>query len=363
MKGYGQYLADTMLIEKLATMEIGLSKTAGITDLLGGLGDKIKSEVSSVAQDKGLVSTLEEYLATGVILKLLGPWGWVISTAASFLGFDIGSFIGKIIEFVKNKIANGQDISLDDINSTGKSLAESASSFAANDGLTSHSSDMLIFLKKADANESIMKLAAGYFEAANEATPFLGGKGGIIGRIFGNLFSQGAHGKSKILMIIAGLIVWVIKTVLLGAGAVKASSMIKNYVDKNKSHSENETETTKSENTEVHYNIPLAIPNSFKSSGDGNQYHINDGTSMWIVPLLNKDIKKTLLWWTITIYPELKGYENELSSASSFTNMVSLLSKGIDPNHPDYVKIPIGLHTRKEIVDRFAGEVKLKDMK
>jgi len=39
--------------------------------------------------------------------------------------------------------------------------------------------------------------------------------------------------------------------------------------------------------------------------------------------------------------------------------MVSLLTTQIDPNHPEYVKIPPGLHTRKEIVDRFAGLAKL----
>ena len=105
------------------------------------------------------------------------------------------------------------------------------------------------------------------------------------------------------------------------------------------------------------------ISNSFTASGDGNQYHINDGSTVWVVPLINKSIEKTLIWWAVTIYPELKGNESELTQSSSFNNMVSILKAGIEPNHPDYLTIPQGLHTRKEVVDRFAGAVKLKDFK
>src|ERR1700748_3907571 len=99
MKGDIQYLADSILLEKLAIMEIGLCKTAGVMDELGGLGNNIKSEVSSVVGEKGIASTLEEYLAVGAITKLLGPWGYVIELAASWLGFDIGSFVSSIIDY------------------------------------------------------------------------------------------------------------------------------------------------------------------------------------------------------------------------------------------------------------------------
>src|SRR6266705_97483 len=315
MKGDVQYLADSILLEKLAIMEIGLSKTAGLMDELGGLGSSIKSEVSSTVSEKGIASTLEEYLATGVIMKLLGPWGWVISIGASMLGFDIGSFIGSIIDYIKEKISSGKSISLDDVNSAGKSLAEShAGPLLADDGLTSNASnDMLIFLKTAEKEEKLMKYAAGYWSAANEAIPLLGGKGGILGRIFGNLFS--ARGwKSKILMIIAGIIVWAIKSILLGAGVVGGSKLINNYVNKDKPSENNNPEQPKP-TQQTHFNIPEAIPNSFKSSNDGNQYHTNDGSSIWIIPLLNKDVAKTLIWWATSIYPELKGHESEITNS------------------------------------------------
>lgn len=362
MKGDIQYLADSILLEKLAVMEIGLSKTAGLMDELGGLGDSIKSQVSSVVGEKGIASTLEEYLAVGAITKLLGPWGYIIELAASWLGFDVGSFVSSIIDYVKNKISNGGSISLDDVNSAGKSLAESHSgSFAADDGFTtSASNDMLIFLKEAESNETLMKLAAGYLESANDNVPFFGGKGGMLGKIFGNLFSA-RGGKSKILMIIAGIVVWVIKSILLGAGVVGASKLISNHTNKDKppEHTNSENNQESDPIQQAHFNIPPAIPNNFHAAGDGNQYHINDGSSMWIVPLLNKDVAKTLIWWTTSIYPELKGHESEFTNSNSFNNMVSLLTTQIDPAHPEYVKIPPGLHTRKEVIDRFAGEAKI----
>jgi hypothetical protein len=362
MKGDVQYLADSILLEKLAIMEIGFSKTAGIMDELGGLGSTIKSEVSSVVGDKGIATTLEEYLATGVIMKLLGPWGYVISIAASYLGFDIGAFIGSIIEFIKGKMSSGESISLDDINSAGKSLIPSDTA-NVDDGLAT-TADMLIFLRKANSEGNIMKLAAGHFEQANKNVPFFGGNGGILGKIFGNLF-YARRGQSKILTIIAGIIVWVIKSVLLGAGVVGAGKLVNHYTHKDSTPNTENSVNKESEPTQqAHFNIPAPIPNSFTSSGDGNQYHINDGSSMWIVPLLNKDVAKTLIWWTTSIYPELKGHESEFTNTSSFNNMVSLLNTQIDPSHPEYVKIPPGLHTRKEVIDRFAGEVKIdKDNK
>lgn len=354
MKGEVQYLSDSILLEKLAIMEIGFSKTAGLMDELGGLGSSIKSEVSSAVGDKGIASTLEEYLATGVIMKMLGPWGWLISGVASLLGFDIGSFVGSIIDYVKNKISSGQSVSLDDVNSSAKSLAEShASSFYADDGLTTSANDMLIFLKTAEKEEALIKLGAG-------------GNGGVLERLLYGLFSK-VGGRSKIVMIIAGIIAWVIKSVLLGAGVVEGSKLLNHVVNKDKPENSN-TENANSTNTQAptqqtHFNIPPPIPNSFTSSGDGNQYHINDGSSMWIVPLLNNDVAKTLIWWAISIYPELKGHEADFSNSGSFNNMVSLLTTQIDPAHPQYVKIPPGLHTRKDVVDRFAGEAKINDSK
>jgi len=333
IKGEIQYVADTLLLEKLAVMEYGLTKNAGIVDMLGGMASSIKDEIANKVKEKGLATVLEEYLVSGVIMKILGPWGYPIKWGAELLGFDVDGFIDSLIEFVKNALSAGKAITLDEVNQAGKSLA----------GVTAASNDMLIFLRKAEFEGTIMKHAGitDYVERANRNIPFFGGSGGILGRIFGYLARTG-NGKSKILAIITGIIVWAVKTVLLGAGVAGVSTIVKNYSHKNEtpgetkepSETENASYQTQVSNSEesahpVKINIPAAIPNSFTASGDGNQYHINDGSTVWVVPLLNKSIEKTLIWWTITIYPELKGHESELSQSSSFNNMVSILRSGI----------------------------------
>lgn len=368
MRGDVQYLADSILLEKLAIMEIGLSKTAGLMDSLkgelGSLSSGITSEVSSAVGEKGVMATLEEFLATGVIMRFLGPWGIAIEFFASLFGFNIESFIGSILDYVKKEVSSGNSVSLNTINDMGKSVV----AFSIGDELIKNS-DMFYLIRKADSDGTIMKLAApGYFELANRKNPVFSGQSGIIGRIFGSLFSSRGNGsKSSILMIIAGIIVWIIKSVLLGAGVVGASKLVNHFVNKSESNpnSSNKESDQNQPTQQTHFNIPPPIPNSFQSSGEGNQYHINDGSSMWIIPLLNNDVAKTLTWWTISIYPELKGHESEFNSSAPFNNMVSILTTQIDPNHPEYAKIPQGLHTRKEIVDRFAGEVKIdsKDAK
>ena len=363
-KGDIQYVADTLLLEKLAVMEYGLTKNAGIVDMLGGMASSIKDEISNKVKEKGLATVLEEYLVSGAIMKMLGVWGYPIKWGAELLGFDVDGFIDSLIQFVKNAISSGKTLTLDEVNQAGKSLG----------GVVASSNDLFVFLRKAEFEGTIMKNAGigDYIGKANNNIPFFGGSGGILGRIFGNLARTG-NGKSKILAIIVGIIVWAVKTVLLGAGVAGVSTMIKNYKgtpseeksDKPTEDAGYQTQVGNSEESAhpVKVNLPAAIPNSFSSSGDGNQYHINDGTTVWVVPLVNKSVAKTLIWWTTTIYPELKGYENEISQTSSFNNMVSILSAGVETDHPDYLTIPQGLHTRKDVVDRFAGAVKLKDSK
>lgn len=361
-KGNIQYFADTLLLEKLAIMEYGLTKEAGLAEALEGMASSIIGNIKEEVKEKGMATVLEEHLVSGIILKMLGPWGYAIEFGAKALGFDINSYIDSLINFVKSAISSGKQLTFDEVNQAGKSLS----------GVTA-SNDMFMFLRKAEAEGNIMKYAGigDYLSIANKANPFFGGKGGILSRIFGNLFNMRSGGKSKILMIIVGLIVWAIKTILLGAGVAGASSAIGNYIHKDapaETKSQDNTTENASFQTEnsvhpVKVNLPPTIPNSFSSSGDGNQYHINDGSSVWVVPLVNQSVEKTLTYWANSIYPELKGHESELNQLSSFNNMASALKAGLEENHPDYLTIPQGLHSRKDIVDRFVGALNLKDYK
>ena len=325
IKGEIQYMADSLLLEKLATIEYGLTKNAGIIDMFSGLFTSIKDEIAAKVKERGVLTVLAEYLTEGAIISLLGPWGIAIEAAASYLGFDIGAFAVSVFSSVKDKIEVGESINLNEINEQGKALGKLAFN------------DMFFSLRKAEAEGTIVK------------------NGGGLGSLL-----KGKSAKS----LLVGIVTWVIKSILIGAGVNEGAKAISKEVSKhtNNGESSNVESNSPSDLHPVKVNLPPVIPNTFKASNDGNQYHINDGSSVWVVPLLNKSVEKTLIWWTVTIYPELKGYENELTQLSSFNNMASILKSGIEINHPDYLTIPQGLHTRKEVVDRFAGAVKLKDL-
>lgn len=362
-KGNIQYFADTLLLEKIAVIDYALIKNADIKDqiksMLGGIFTSIKDDVSAKVQDKGVLATLGEYLTSGAVVRLLGPWGAVIEMFAGFFGFNIGDFVGSIFSFIKNKISNNEPVNLNDINQEGKSLA----------GITSEaSSDMLYLLRKAEYEGRITKISAT--------------KGnGVLSDFFTEIMNSNkstSRKKSSIGSIIAGIIMWVVKSIVIGAGITEASSVVKKMIttkdDSNSSGSNSESSESGGGETEnanyqtgnphpVKVNLPPTIQNSFSSSGDGNQYHINDGSSVWVVPLVNQSVEKTLTYWANSIYPELKGHESELNQLSSFNNMASALKAGLEENHPDYLTIPQGLHSRKDIVDRFVGALNLKDYK
>lgn len=330
IKGEVQYLADTLLLEKLATIEYGITKNAGllseVINFTTSIGSSVISDVEQKVKEKGVLEVLGEYFAEGAVIKLLGPWGGLIAATAEAFGFNIGEFIGTVFSYVKDKIENNQPVNLDEINQIGQKVSNAANK------------DMLYSLRKAEFEGTIVK------------------NGGIL-----DFFLKGKSGK----MILVGIITWILKRILYGAGVTEITKAVKDKVTdhSNEKDSENTSQNQNSEESAhpVKVNLPPVIPNHFTSSGDGNQYHINDGSTVWVVPLLNKSIEKTLVWWASTIYPELKGQESQLTQSNSFNNMVSILQAGLEQDHPDYLTIPQGLHSRKDVVDRFAGSIKLND--
>lgn len=325
IKGEIQYVADSLLLQKLATIEYGLTKNAGIIDMFSGLFSSIKNDISAKVEKDGVLPVLAGYLTEGAIISLLGAWGAPIAAAATLFGFDISNFATTIFSSIKDKIENGEKINLNDVNEHGRSVFSSVNN------------DMLYSLRKAEFEGTIVK------------------NGGMLSSLL-----KGKTGKQ----LLVGIITWVIKAILVGAGVSEGTQSVKKVVNETFPSKDNEqTQNSEEAAHPVKVNLPPLIHNSFNSSGDGNQYHINDGSTVWVVPLLNQSIEKTLIWWTISIYPELKGHESELTQSSSFNNMASILRSGIESNHPDYLTIPQGLHSRKDVVDRFAGAVKLNDSK
>lgn len=359
-KGEIQYIADTLLLEKLATIEAGLTKEAGIVDMFTGMAVSIKNEIAERVQKDGVWATLAEYLLSGTVMKLLGPWGFAISLVASAVGFDVSGFFRSIVLAIKDKIQGGQKLSMDEVNEIGKSLAQQHAGPIEAQG----QNDFFHYLRKAEAEGKLIRLikSGQGLSRVNKVTPFFPG-GGVLNRIFGGLFAAKRFGSIK--WIVAGIILWLIKTTLLGAGVMDVSPAIKeNFLGKKEDGQKPEAASTgrsattpaSSEENRPNITLPSVIPNGFNASGNGEVEHPNNGKSVWIVPLLNNSIPKTLISWTLEIYPELRGYEDNILKSTLFNSFVYILNKEYDTNSPGYLSVPSGITSRKNAVDRFVQD-------
>ncbi len=360
-----QYIADTLLLEKILRIEEGMTKQAGLVDTFRSVAEGIKKQVADRVERDGVGTTLVNYLAPAVLGRIWAPFG-ILASVASFYGVNIGQIINSMMSSLKGKIEAGQTLTMNEINEAGKQasgVSEDPFSYSV------VANDFFHDIRIVESEGKLIRLVkeAQSWGTTNNATPMFGGKGSILAKIFGNL------GRLKGKWFLIGIVVWFVKTVLLGAGLVEGTEAIakgvglKEKTDNIDSTNSEENNTqiindTKGKDTEtanyikpVAINLPTAISHNFKPSGQGQQYHINDGQSIWVVPLINGNVEDTLLSWTTYIYPEVAGFENELKNTQPFNKMVSVLSNGINPQSPNYLTVPKGLNTRKAIVDKYVG--------
>lgn len=365
-KGNLQYLSDTLLLEKVLRIEEGITKQAGLVDSFRNAANAIKEQVANRVKQDGVGITLVNYIAPAVLGRIWPPLG-IVATLASLWGVNIGQIMNGMMNSLKSKIESGQLLTMSEINDAGKSVSGSLGGSEDDIFKSEAGDDFLYALRKIETDGKLTSLVreAQYrsWSGAFKAAPNLRGSGGVLGKIFGSV----GRGKGKWLLI--GIVIWFVKTVLLGAGLVEGTEAaakavgVKDKVDEIKT---NITTDNKSDEKQDTYHadyiapavsIPNTIPHNFKPSGQGQQYHLNDGQSIWIVPLLNGDTADTLISWALSIYPEIQGRENELRSLQPFNNMVSILNSGINPKSPNYLTVPKGLNSRKTVVDKFIGAI------
>jgi len=101
-----QYLSDTILIDRIACLELGITKQAGLSETLGlgGIANSITDWVQNYikenvktdsASDIG-ISVLQ--LLAPAILFRINPFVGILYEIASAYGFDIQGIISKIRE-------------------------------------------------------------------------------------------------------------------------------------------------------------------------------------------------------------------------------------------------------------------------
>lgn len=343
MNRYGklQQIYDEAIITAIASSDdLDIIKQAGLWDDLGfdGIASSIKGLVQKhvVKEDSagGYLDALGSVLLSGALFKVHPVLG-IAYAVANAMGIDVGGIISNVFDAVKGAV-NG-----------GGTLSES-------------SFDSIV--KSAKYNPDLTKLAQ------KVDVPFLPRKGsGVIARIFGNLFSRGM--KTKASFLAKGIIIWALKTALLGAGLLTATGVATNFIkgivggdDKEKPDVETKT-TPEEEGAGLAYVAPTATSPStprstsrLRPSGAGERKFKNDANNMWIVPLVNRNVPDTLLAWTEEIYPQLSGYDNIISRSPAFRRAVALLRQNKSNANPDSLLIPPGITSRKQVVDLFAHQ-------
>ena len=329
---YTDFEKDSQLLDRLLVISAGITqdqkiiKHAGIVDSLGGMAQSVHTSVTNKISRDGILATLMAYLSPAFFGLIWGPFKYIIPVA-SFAGLDISGIFSKVIDSVKSVISNTGDFTKDDASRIADESTKSLSSQAS-----------LELLHSFNESGQIVSLARSGFGKS---------KSSIIGKVLGH-----------------GLLRWFIKAVLIGVAAFEGTKLIKEkaFGIKDEPFIPGEPVSTNQVSKIKKYDLPDIQQFDLNPSGKGTQYHLNSGNTFWMVDAF-KSIPDTLLAWAKSIYPEINGYENEVRNSESFNRMVSIISdasKDIGGN--SFFKMPVdsGLHTWKDVVDRFVGETASK---
>ena len=350
-----QYLLDTIIIEKMSDPSYAyFTKEAALYDELG-LGN-VASAIKNFFKEQSFL----DIVVTGTLFKV-HPLFSLLYFVAKKVGFDIDSVVSNIVSKIKPKIEGGQQISADEVNSIGKSVV---GQLAGADLGAEASDNMLQHLYNLE-QDGFFKKEAYYRRSKLPDIKFFGSaKGSRWASVFGNLFSLPSRG--KLVWLIGGIIIWTIKTALLGAGLLGGSAIASKLLpgsDKSEKHTHEKTErpaSTHVEESSLNFNKPI---NGLIPSGWGQTFFPNDSTNLWVVPVINDSIKNTLLTWTVKVYPELSSKEYLIKSLNSFNNVVSQMNTNYKPGQ-DTLTIPekidnMNVNSIKNIVDIFVSNLKV----
>jgi len=348
-----QYVADTIAIESLAS-DLPIQKQAGLFDELGfsGVASSIVSKVKSLLVEDdsptGWIKAIGNLLVSGALFKL-HPLLGVVYVTANALGVDIIGIGKKVLGGVYDAVKQGANVVMSDVERYGKVAVS-----MYNRGLLKEAQ---LFSRRKRKEIDI---------------PFLPRKGSSkIERVFGNLWKVGKKGKLKTLLV--AIIIWTLKTALLGAGIVGAAGLVTSFV-KGKPQAE-EPAAVVEEKPEVKPEKvpkaePVISPGLFDEqpglipSGRGTDTFENDQNNfVWVVPVVG-DIEDTLASWAKDVYEEFEGYDDIIYNSPAFKNTVNRFKRNYDSGASS-VLVPRGFTSRKQVVDTFAGDIsrKIKGMK
>lgn len=349
-----QELSDDILIDGIAS-EIEITKTAGLFETLGldeaasSIKSTVKSEIAGLDSTEDVLGAVGNLLVTGTLFKVHPVLGFAYAIAEA-LGVDIGGMVTSVIGAIKQK---------------GGPLLESEFNPIAKSAMLSPQ----VLIKEAQWRRSNSPTIPFFGGWLGESSRY--GKSSLIARVFGDLFRKGKRLKAS--WLAKGLIMWVLKTALLGAGlllATKGAVQAGKRLFDDKSTTETETEegsgsayTPETESSDQ--NQQELVPKSWSKKllqvkpGFSEKKWANDDDNAWIIDLSpgNGTIEGTLLAWTQDIYPQLGKLYQIIPSFPSFQQTVAILKNNYSGRTPNSLLVPTKFNSRKQIVDTFAKDV------
>jgi hypothetical protein len=367
-----EFLADTILLQKVATIQYGLHKTAGFGDTLKGmLGDGLSSISSGVQSElkstldtgstESIILSVGRMIMTGGLFLLWPPLGIINAVARATLGIDAMTIAQKIWRIIRGPLQERGQVTQSEVSDATRdvtfAMAGPRDSSFVKDKRAEY--DLLSPLRVAEANGQLYHFVKNAFSMEEMA----------------GYFSKISPFKSR--SIVGGMVGWAIKAALLGAGLMVATGSLARLVGLRKKEESEEatnvptsgTPNTSGPTTDALYRTnPVSetadeekseniAEGKLTSTGRGTDYHTNDHVkSQWIVPMVGGSLENTLVAWARDVYLEMSNIDDSvIRSTPSFNKIVSEMSRFLESGSKK-ITIPPRYKTRKQIVDQFARD-------
>lgn len=358
-----QLIADTIVLDRLVVISSGLQpgkiqKLASF-DVKSGAAI-INDAVQELIQDNegSVIQTLGAAIFNGSLFMKWPLLGIFNFASKAFFNVDILDLIKKMWKMIEPHLKSNGTVTNQQLQGArDRILSQMPKQQIDEDVETeddSESDDYFYPLRTASFTQLSVKTAAHRYDPGTLDT---------VMRIFSGI---GHFQRAK---LIAQLVFYFVKVVLLGAGLMYGAKKIREYLfDKKPKQlaptsqpttpgSETpETPETPEEHTPIESNAKQFLVRSPQSYQF--KTHKNDSTSDWSVPLVNGQVDDTLKSWMVYMYPKLQGKEHLADMSNSFHSVVGELSGEVDKTREGYITwVPKKFHSIPQIVDQFAQEV------
>lgn len=341
--GNFQYISETQLIDRIHSLhQIHKGNIKQAFDL-GGISSSImdfaKQHVDT-SSPTALLGSLGELMIPTVLFRI-NPILGVLATAANVLGFPVGKVISSIFKFISNKLSSGQAPTLDEVNQAGIQAVSAEAGPLESESMFFPLYDLekqgfINFFNKnawfGDKRPSYRSSSSNWLE-------------NILLKVMGEHKTG-----SKPKWLIGAFIVWIIKTILLGAGLIAGGTVIKNLLTPHKSET---PKTPFSPSSDVPIPRNSSPSHHLTPTGKGQDTHVNDGkNSAWFIPLINNSPEDTLLTWAGYVYEELEDADDSLIHSPAFQKTLNEFKQHYQSGDTT-LQVPQQYKSMKQVVDSF----------